>query len=673
MKNRYLFLLLLMTNTLLAQTITSVTPLSMDAPLYDKFELAISINASFSNGYDYDQIVVRAQFTAPSGRKDTVEGFYMQDFDLNTTTGFVTTKGSAAFRVRFAPNEMGNWAYSVVVSTVAGTSAATTGTFRCISSSNKGFVRKDKGNFLKFDSGDSYIPIGQNLCWQRSNPYLDFDNWLGKMGAAKANFMRLWLCHWGVGLEWKSGTGGGYEGLKKYKQNNAFYIDKIVEKCREQDMYMMLCINHHGQISTQVNTNWNENPYNTANGGPCNTTADFFSSTAAKSLHKNRLRYIVARWGYSRHIMSWELFNEVSWTDNYNTAGVKTAVRDWHIEMADYLKRLDPNRHLVTTSFGSLEDDALWQSPSMDFTQTHHYTNNAYIEQTIAQNDAKMVQTFQKPHFCGEFSISGSGGEVAAASDPKGIHLHNTLWATVFSSGMGAGATWWWDSYTDPQNLYNQFTPLSIFTQKWASNSDNFKPIAPVTNVPTNLNAYILKSENSKKAVGWLHHKKYNWKDIPQTGTPTALAGATVTLNNMVVGSYILSFYNCTTGQVTSTTTVNSNSTTFTFTIPAFTWDWAFTAYHADVVKTPEIVVKDLKISPNPIQKGDILTVNLKDIVSENAWVEAYLLNGQTVFSEKIGIVGERLDIDTMRFPKGYLVLKIRVNNELWMGRLVVQ
>ncbi|MCZ0212168.1 hypothetical protein OZK63_43170, partial [Streptomyces sp. UMAF16] len=68
-------------------------------------------------------------------------------------------------------------------------------------------------------------------------------------------------------------------------------------------------LNHHGQVSTTVNPEWNNNPYNIANGGPCNNTWDFFSNSTAKNLFKNRMRYIIARYGYSNTIMSWELFN----------------------------------------------------------------------------------------------------------------------------------------------------------------------------------------------------------------------------------------------------------------------------------------------------------------------------------------------------------------------------
>ncbi len=458
-----------------AQTpsITSVTPLATSVGRYEKFEAKIVLNGTITNPYDYDELVLRGVFTAPSGRKDTIEGFYMQDFDLNTSTGSLTTT-TTHFRIRFSPYEIGTWNYSLSVINAAGTSTATTSSFQAINSNSKGFMRKNETNYLGFDNGEQYIPIGQNLAWQNTNPYLDYKRWLESMGAAKANFMRLWLAAWGVGIEWKVGTGGGYDGLKKYKQNNAWYIDYIIDKCKEQGIYMMFCINYHGQVSSTVNPNWNENPYNAANGGPCAQTWNFFDNTTAKNLHKNRLRYIVARWSYATNILSWELFNEVSYTDNYASTSVKTAVRDWHVEMAQFIKQKDPMKHLVTTSFGNEEDPVLWQKPEMDFTQNHAYTNATNIEGVLAEISRNNVKSYNKPTLNTEFGLNPSSSSLSTI-DPNGIHIHNALWATALSGAMGAAGTWWWDSYIEPQNLYYHFRPLSNFIATVQLKADNYK------------------------------------------------------------------------------------------------------------------------------------------------------------------------------------------------------
>jgi len=467
--------MILTTSFLEAQTpsINSISPLSSRVGKYQKFEAIVDLSAVFSNPYDYDQVLLSGVFVSPGGKVDTVDGFFMQDFSLNTNNGSLNPNENGAFRIRFSPTETGTWAFNLQVKTPSGESTIKLGSFECIDSPNPGFIRKNNTNYLAFDNGMGYIPVGQNLCWQKDNPYLDYKKWLGSMAAAKANFMRLWLAHWGLGLEWRNGN--GYEGLKKYQQNNAFYIDWMLEECAKQGIYMMFCMNHHGQVSSNVNPNWSENPYNAINGGPCVQTWNFFDQDAAKALHKNRLRYIVARWGYSTQIMAWELFNEVSFTDQFATPSVRSAVRNWHDEMAQYLKKLDARKHLVSTSYGNEEDPELWGLPALDFTQNHLYADIDNVEKAVASKGLNNLSAFGKPTFGGEFGIS-VGGEGLSNIDPAGIHVHNTLWASAFSGALGAAATWWWDSYVEPRNLYGLFSPLNNLLAKIPFLQANFKP-----------------------------------------------------------------------------------------------------------------------------------------------------------------------------------------------------
>lgn len=437
---------------------------------YDKFEATISLSASYTNPYDYDDIVLKGIFTTPSGKKDTIEGFFMQEFSLNETTGNLNTNGSGNFKIRYAPSEIGTYSYIFYCQNLQGVATSIDATFKCISVNTKGFVRKNNTNYLNFDNGEQYFPIGENLAWQQSNKYLDYKKWTDQLANNNANFIRLWQCWWGLGIEW---SGALYNGLKNYSQINSFYTDLLLEECNKKNLYMMLCINHHGMVSTKVNPEWNTNPYNKANGGPCNNTWDYFTNSTAKALHKNRLRYIIARWGYSKNIMSWELFNEVDWTDDF--INKKNTVKDWHIEMASFIKTKDPFKHLVSTSYYNNADDAnTWSSNWIDFTQVHNYIGSSNIENELAQVSNEYLQQFQKPVLNGEFGINTSNSALSTI-DPNGIHIHNGIWATAFSGAMGAAMTWWWDSYIDPQNLYAHFKPLSNLIASISLKKDNYK------------------------------------------------------------------------------------------------------------------------------------------------------------------------------------------------------
>jgi hypothetical protein len=454
-------------------TIQLVTPESTAVGIFEKFQVSIQLTAGFTNPYDYDDILVKATFTAPSGKVDVMEGFYMQNYSLNTGSGNITAAGTPGFVIRYSPSETGNYSYTVTCINTIGNTTTAAFNFTSVASNAKGFVRKNASNYLNFDNGEQYIMIGQNMGWQQTNKYLDFKTWTDKMAANNANFIRLWQCAWGLGIEW---TGSPYEGLKKYSQVNSFYTDKLLDECKAKDIYMILAINHHGMVSSTVNPNWNENPYKSTNGGPCVNTWDYFTNATAKALHKNRLRYIVARWGYSRNIMSWELFNEVEWTDQFET--YKTQIKDWHQEMAQYLKAKDPLKHLVTTSYAHDDKDAAtWNLPEMDFTQTHYYNNAANVETVLVGGIKNYLSSFNKPTYTGEFGINPSNSNLSAI-DPNGIHVHNSVWATLFGGGMGAGASWWWESYIEPQNLYTHYKAPALVTAQIPLAAQNYKPVS---------------------------------------------------------------------------------------------------------------------------------------------------------------------------------------------------
>jgi Domain of unknown function (DUF5060)/Secretion system C-terminal sorting domain len=455
-----------------------VTPVATTVSKFDKFEITVSLTAGYINPYDYADISIHAAFTAPSGRIDTVDGFFMQDYTLNTTNGSLTADGTGNFKVRYSPNETGTWQYYVIATNTAGTANSMAQNFQCNASSEKGFIRKNSSNYLGFDNNEQFIPVGQNQAWHQTNPYVNYKLWLQKLSDNKANMIRIWQAVWGFGIEWKNGV-DGYSGIEKYKQTSSYYLDWLLNEAKNKGVYIMFCINHHGMVSSNVNPNWPDNPYNAANGGPCVNTWDFFTNSVAKNLHKNRLRYIIARWGYSENIMSWELFNEVDWTDNFSMH--KDEVKNWHIEMADYIKTIDINKHLVTTSYANnTYDPNTWASSSIDFTQVHNYIGSPNVENALAGAVADYVSQYNKPAINGEYGIDANNVSLSTI-DPNGIYIHNSIWATAFSGAMGAGMSWWWDNYIDPQNLYHYYKPLSELLATIALKDDNYKKNASTT------------------------------------------------------------------------------------------------------------------------------------------------------------------------------------------------
>ncbi|HEX9509754.1 MAG TPA: DUF5060 domain-containing protein [Puia sp.] len=548
-----------------------VTPNWSVVDQYESFELNIDLRAVYSNPYDYGDITVSCLFISPGGRKDTVDGFFMQDYTLNTDNGSLVAKGTGSFRVRYAPREAGRWQYRLYCATRTGSTMGKMESFRCEASTLPGFIRRNETPYLSFDNGAQYIPIGENIGWAHANAYMDYSKWVGKLAANKGNFIRVWMPSWGLGLEWQNGR-NGYSGLQSYKQENAWYLDWLVGFCREKGVYMMLTLDHHGQVSSKVDPNWNENPYNAANGGPCVHTWDFFTDSTARQLIRNRFRYIVARYGYSSHIMCWELFNEVEWTDDF--ARHKSEITAWHKEMAAWLRSKDVNKHLITTSYASaIHDPATWNLPDIDFTQTHYYVGVPNLDSVLSSACQSYFALYGKPTLTGEFGLSGDAGNLAA-TDPHGIYIHNSLWGTLLGGGMGAGLPWYWDNYIEPQNLYTHFLALADFASGISFSRDHYT-VAPVriSGDGGGLGAAVLKSSDHSRMAGWVLNKQYNWKNVKENGTPAAVAGASIILPGVKDGTYRVRWSDCRTGALVLETTVTVTGQELRLACPTVAWD----------------------------------------------------------------------------------------------------
>jgi hypothetical protein len=427
---------------------------------FDKFELSAGIDAAFDNPFDFDQVHLQVAVTSPSGSVSTVDGFYFED-----------VRGVSLWKARFAPGETGTWKFTVVISDSTGTGDTTSGSFVCVESDSPGFVRTTGRNYLRFDDGTQYFAIGENMGWGSfADPVSDFRRWLDDLSGHGGNYIRTWMSLWGFAIEWEHL--GNYSG----RQHRALQLDQVLEHARQRGVYVQLVLNNHGQVSTRVNPQWDDNPYNMANGGPCRNTWDFFTDSTARKLFKRRLRYIVARWGYAPNILAWELFNEVDLTDDYGQHAGDIA--RWHEDMAAELVHLDVNRHLITTSLsgsvGGASSDALWRAENLDLTQTHYYDLDADAVRVQRELVQSQQQSFSKPAMIGEFGFTDAG--TARTSDPDGIYLHNSLWASAFSGSLGAAAIWWWDSYVAPLDLYYHFEPLAQFFANVDLLAEDFHP-----------------------------------------------------------------------------------------------------------------------------------------------------------------------------------------------------
>jgi len=445
---------------------------------YEKLEITVAAERRYENPFDPAEVEVVGVFRSPSGRVIRVPGYYAQGYErARDAEGneVLTAKGEGVFEIRFASAEVGRHGFRVVLTDGDGTRTLGSGSFEVTASASTGYVRRSQAAPLYFemDSGDPYFAIGENICWPGAGGTYDYDLWMTKLAEHGGNYTRLWLVNeWNaLGLENRAAAEGDGNGLGRYNQEAAWRIDSVLDLAERLGVRVLMCIDSFNSLDAGgIYGMWDKSPYNAANGGPCEEPAEFFTDAEAKRLFKQRLRYVVGRWGHSTSVFAWEFWNEVDLTTGYDSA----AVAAWHREMAEYVREIDPWGHLIATSYATPAGDAAVDGlAEMDFVQSHSYGARD-IAEIVNWLSVRKTEEYGKPHYVGEFGADWRG--VDDGGDKEGVHLHNGLWAAMLSGSAGTAMLWWWDSYVEPYDLYGEFSSVAAFAAEVDWVEERYEP-----------------------------------------------------------------------------------------------------------------------------------------------------------------------------------------------------
>ena len=456
-----------------------------------------AMRVQVSNVYDYQEIHLYAQIKTPSLQEVRVSSFWFQQYIENLQSimmnptrnleGTVNDKlndydvkvllladGRPEFRFRYLPKESGMYQatfYLEVDGVIIQTMTKLFEVSESMDESFQGFlqVNPNATRHFSFESGKSFHPVGQNVAWYTSKDRLHYDYkyWFNQMGQAEMNYARVWLAAWGFSPFW--------DDIMKFdtRLTNLYSLDQTLNFADEEGIYIQLCLLHHGMFSKEVNPMWpnSSNTWYTSKYGvnPYSKYFDnpglFFTSDFAKDNFKNQLRYLIARYGYSDHIMSFELFNEVDWIESYSAVS-GTA---WHDEMAQFIRSIDPNQHMITTSTKGdsflSSTYSVFRLDSIDYVNVHNYGIFNHV-QTLPPKQNTGYLAFQKPIMYSEIGYSGNSGTDQFAKDPKHITLSQALWGGLMGGGGGSGMNWWWESWIDKYDAYSTYLPVARFANQ---------------------------------------------------------------------------------------------------------------------------------------------------------------------------------------------------------------
>lgn len=321
-------------------------------------------------------------------------------------------------------------------------------------------------------------------------------------------------------------------------------LDETLRLAEEKGLYIMLAHDYHGIFKPKLdrwgsNDEWRRNPYNAANGGPCQTPEDFFTNAEAKRLYKNRLRYMVARWGYSTHLACWEFWNEIDNVMAWQNVSA-AAIVCWHQEMADYLKSIDPYKHLVSTSVTYREIPGLWNIENLDFTQHHKYGPTKNMKKSIL----KYIERFGKPDVVGEFSLGWKGPGKDHPIELYEGELHNGIWHGLFSPTPILPMTWWWEWHYDQKHYYH-FKRAADFISLMIKDKKDVLQELPVNSVNADIVTMGLKSGDN--LFIWLLNTN---KEV--------LTNLTLNIQGTANSRYLMKYYDTWTGKYSDDTEIES-------------------------------------------------------------------------------------------------------------------
>ncbi len=372
-----------------------------------------------------------------------------------------------------------------------------------------GMVKVDPQAPTRFvlSNGEPFLPFGTNTSWE-NEAVPDLTAYFAKLSANGGNWGRVWANHWDGKNPYMKPDGTGPklgwmlpEALGKW--------DRVVAGAEKHGIRFQFVLFHHGLFSTDVNPNWDMHPWNAKNGGFLKTPTEFFTNATAKRLTKNWLRYAVARWGHSSSIFCWELFNEVEWVEPARKGNWKL-ISDWHGEMADYLRSIDPYDRMVSTS-SHMDHPELWAK--MDFISPHGYPPSVLGMVSGMTKDAK------KPQFFGEFG----GNEYVKEAEAKIVR--DGIWASLLRGHSGVASYWYWDRMEEAK-IWPEMKAASeaIAKGRFAVRGKGIaQPVSVATKGQTDLEI--------RPGVGWGKTTKFRFS-LPEEATGEHLGQLSAYFNN---------------------------------------------------------------------------------------------------------------------------------------------
>lgn len=346
-------------------------------PRYEKFELTFTVDTVAANlQLPYDAapppgiapevgVTVNGLFSPDNWQTVyTQPAFYYQEFDHQLKDGqdWLYPTEDFVWKLRFSPDQPGDWQYRLVAQDAQGTTETAAEAFAVVPSDAKGFVRvsQDDPRYFETDNGDYFAGLGYNSSFALpswTNPVVENQPEFEQMSQNNLQLLRVWISAWGIyGSAWNPWN-AQRDGLHS---TYIPYTGTTFEEALPQS-----------EVSMRLDTYWNE----------CMFIGMWKARPAVKqdARYRVRIRYKTGRIDGPR--ISGEPYGLVAKTGNWlwgdgnycNDPGTGTVVTPYQSEAADSWQILEgeiltggnnflPNFFLVmeNADFGEAYIDYVW-------------------------------------------------------------------------------------------------------------------------------------------------------------------------------------------------------------------------------------------------------------------------------------------------------------------------
>ncbi len=540
------------------------------------------------NPFDPLDFDVQALFTRIDPTTgDTLEqqrrfGFWFRDFERDLTSAkpedWKHREKTDLFkmRFRFAAPTAGIWLVQARVIALNNDTVFTDVTrFEVAPDALPGFLSVGESQRYFTRDEATFFPVGQNLPWptcsanidsvcttvpcsknepychgRTMNPYgyLVYHKQMELLKASGANYFRMLIAPWNLEIE--------FEELNNYdaRMHCAWEIDQILAKAEELGLLVHFNLQVHYPFenpSVFSMYNWDygdldcfayDEPYCYFDELQLNTPIDFLTSETAQRHYKNRLRYLIARYGYATSIGVMELFSEANNMGQaghvdancliarsqhhnqpyHNEAGYAETLGQWHKELARYVKEdLGHSDHILAVNYTGppefVKGDSSFYWPHVDlatFNSYHLGINKLYKTSemmTAFQRGTKRKKqdNFNPPALNKPFMYSeiGPGLEGVEFCDDD-LRWIQAVWLSSLTGMAGTAMNW---SNQEAVDLWPHLGRISQWFSAYRLDEQHFKN-QRTERKDSRAELLALRSTSGERiALGAVHNRTVNF------------------------------------------------------------------------------------------------------------------------------------------------------------------